>query len=297
MKKYQRDFITMGCPASIQIFASDDGEYHLDQCVLEAERFNKKYSNYLDASLLSKINAAAGMHSTQIDEETFQIFKYAGVCHKISHGLFDVSAGPLSKLWKKSHIPSTDQIMQTLTLVGWDKVTLSENSIYLPTTGMSLDLGGVVKEYAVDAIANLLQSMGITQGVVNFAGDICIVGPQPENRPWQIGISQPGNYANPIAFIEMTEGSITTSGSEERYTEIEGEKFTHLISPLTGRPVSGLKSVTVRANQTITAGSLSSIAMLMDAQDALKWLESLGVAYFAIDQHDINHGTFKLNQG
>lgn len=297
MKKYQRDFVTMGCPASIQIFTRDDGETLLDKCVQEAERFDKKYSIYLADSLLSKINTAAGKQVIKIDEESFQIFKYAGTCHQISHGLFDITAGPLSKLWQQNQtpnnlIPNSEQIKQTLKLVGWDKVVLEENSIYLPLLGMSIDLGGVVKEYAADAIANLLGLAGVTQGVINLAGDICVIGPQENNLPWQIGISQPGDYSKPVAYIEMAKGSITTSGSEERFIQIQGQKFSHLISPLTGIPVRGLKSVTVRADQTITAGSLTSIAMLMESEDALNWLQSLGLPYIAIDQNGKNHGTF-----
>ncbi|MFT5209552.1 MAG: thiamine biosynthesis lipoprotein [Flavobacterium sp.] len=296
MKKYQRDFVTMGCPASIQIYTKDDGEVLLDKCVLEAERFDKKYSIYLADSLLSKINTAAGKQAIKIDEECFQIFKYAGICHQISHGLFDITAGPLSKLWQQTQMPHKDQIKQTLKLVGWDKVELAENNIYLPLRGMSIDLGGVVKEYAVDAIANLLGLAGVTQGVINLAGDICVIGPQPFDLPWQIGISQPGNYAKPIAYIDMANGSITTSGSEERFIEIDGQKFSHLISPLTGAPVRGLKSVTVRADQTITAGSLTSIAMLMESEDALSWLKSLGLPYIAVDLNDKNHGTFFVDR-
>ena len=118
-----------------------------------------------------------------------------------------------------------------------------------------------------------------------------MIGPKADNKPWRVGISKPGDYNTPIAYIEIDQDSITTSGSEERYVEIDGKQYNHLISPLSGQPVTGLKSVSIRAPQTIVAGSLTTIAMLKQESESLQWLSELGLPFIAVDRAGNTHGT------
>ena len=148
---------------------------------------------------------------------------------------------------------------------------------------MELDFGGVVKEYAADAAAVLARNAGIRHGLVNLGGDICIVGPQPHGRPWPIGVVHPLHSESAIATVTLVEGALTTSGGYERFVEIEGHRYSHLIDPRTGWPVEGLSSVSVVADQAIVAGSIASIALLQRPADSLDWLERCGAPYLAID--------------
>ena len=290
-------FRAMGCPCELRLSIPEklSEEQVIARCVAEAQRFEDKYSRYRPSSLVSRINVAAGIKAIDIDEETSAIMDYARVCFEQSNGLFDITAGSLRALWHKDMkmLPNEEAIEQCLTKVGFDKLIVSKRGIFLPVAGMELDFGGVVKEYAADAIAALAKSMGIQHGLVNLGGDVCVIGAQQGGAAWSIGVTNPFGYGEAIASIDLREGALTTSGSYERFFEIEGKTYSHLINPLTGWPVEGLVSASVIAEQTVVAGSISSIALLADAAGGLAWLQRCEAPYLAVDQKRVCHGALQ----
>ena len=181
--------------------------------------------------------------------------------------------------------------------MGWDKVQFSERKVLLPLPGMELDFGGVVKEYAADAAAVVAQSAGIRHGLINLGGDIRIVGRQADGRPWPIGIVHPLRTDAAIATLSLAEGAVTTSGGYERYVEIEGRRYSHLIDPRSGWPADGLLSVGVTASQAVVAGSVATIALLQGQTDGLDWLERCGAPYLAVDSQLRCHGHILAGSG
>lgn len=280
----------MGCPCELRL-VSPEPEAHAEQCLTEIRRFEAKYSRYSEDSLVSRINNNAGIRSTSIDEETDRILEYADVCFQLSHGKFDVTSGVLRQVWHKDTkvLPDPKDIESATALIGWDKVTRKNGSIELPATGMQIDLGGVVKEYVADAVVQLAKSLGATSGVVNLGGDIALIGPQPDGRPWDIGVSDPDDSLQALATIQLSSGAITTSGGYERFVEIEGKKYSHLLDPTTGWPVDNLLGVSIIADQAVVAGSLSTIALLMPEQEALSFLKESDAPYLAIDTGRMIH--------
>ena len=278
----------MGCPCELR-FHTDTGEAFrrtAERCVREIKRFERKYSRYLPDSVTSTINRAAGRASTPIDRETAAILRYAAVCHEQSGGLFDITSGVFRYLWHAGRmtLPLSHELDACIARVGWEKVQCSDRRVYLPLPGMELDFGGVVKEYAADAAAMIARKAGIRHGLVNLGGDVCIVGPQANGEPWPIGIVHPTQTDSAIATLALTEGAVTTSGRYERYVEIDGKRYSHLIDPRTGWPVEGLLSVSVVADRAIVAGSVASVALLQPQASALDWLERCDTPYLAIDQ-------------
>ncbi len=116
-----------------------------------------------------------------------------------------------------------------------------------------------------------------------MAGDIRVVGPKPDGSPWMIGIQHPRHKELVIASIPLHAGALTTSGDYERYFEVNGKRYCHIINPRSGYPVTWWQSVTVVTPFAITAGSYSTIAMLKES-DGLAFLENSGMGYLAIDQ-------------
>ena len=218
--------------------------------------------------------------------------QYAEVCHEQSDGAFDITSGVFRHVWHRGRqtLPLQREIDECLAKVGWDKVQHSEGRVYLPVPGMELDFGGVVKEYAADAAAALAKKLGIRNGLINLGGDICVIGPQANDEPWPIGIVHPANTGSPIATVSLTEGALATSGGYERFVEIEGRRYSHLIDPRTGWPIEGLLSASVIANQAVVAGSVASVALLQPQADGLAWLERCGTPYLAIDKELSCHG-------
>ena len=131
----------------------------------------------------------------------------------------------------------------------------------------------------------------ITSMLVTAVGsDICIIGPQPVEPPRFVGITQPTEGNSAIAIIKLSEGAITTSGGYERYFDIDGLRYSHLINPKTGWPVEGLLSASVAAPTSIVAGSLTSIALLKTPEDGIRFFEECATPYFAVDQQLGCHG-------
>ena len=284
----------MGCPCELRFHSETEGAFArtVERCLREVRRFERKYSRYRPDSVTARINRAAGRMPVPIDAETASILKYAEACYEQSGGRFDITSGVFRHVWhpRRTTLPRKEELDAWVARVGWDKVRYSERRAYLPLAGMELDFGGVVKEYAADAAAAIARRDGIRHGLVNLGGDISIVGPQADGRPWPIGIVHPLETDSAIATVSLGEGALATSGGYERFVEIGGRRYSHLIDPGTGWPVDGLLSVSVVANQAIVAGSIASIALLQPPADGLAWLEQCGAPYFAIDPKLACHG-------
>jgi thiamine biosynthesis lipoprotein len=146
---------------------------------------------------------------------------------------------------------------------------------------MQIDFGGFGKEYAADRAALILQQHGVKHGFVNLGGDIHVLGPLPDGTAWTIGIAHPRKLDAQIAQVTISQGGIATSGDSERYFELDGKRYCHVLSPKTGWPVSSWQSISIIGANTIMAGALTTIAMLKESQ-ALEFLTSYGLPYLAV---------------
>ncbi len=279
-------FKAMACLNEISLYCNNKKSAReiSDQAIAMVNRLEQRYSRYLADSILSKINASAGQPGTSVDVETTALLDYAQACYRQSNGLFDVTSGVLRNVWdfKSYKLPEQQDVEAVQQLIGWDKLDWTPPCITLPLAGMELDLGGIVKEYAADGCANLCRSLGVKSGMVNMGGDIHVIGPHPDGSPWIIGIQDPGNPDNVITSIELKQGGLASSGDYQRSMVINDKRYSHILNPLTGWPVQGLRAVSVVAPHCLIAGSTSTIAMLK-GEDGKRWLDSTGLSYLWID--------------
>jgi thiamine biosynthesis lipoprotein len=147
---------------------------------------------------------------------------------------------------------------------------------------MELDLGGIGKEYAADRAAAILASHGIAHALVNLGGDVRALGGQPGGRPWRIGIAHPRAEGRVIGEVELVDGAVATSGDYQRYFEVDGRRYAHVLDARTGWPVGFWQSASVVAPVCTVAGSLSTFAMLR--ADAAAFLDAQGVRYLLVDE-------------
>lgn len=282
------------CRLRLEMEPGQDAAAAIEVAVSEIERLENKFSRYREDSLTSRINAAAGSgRRTEIDAETAAILNYVDTAWQESGGLFDISSGILRRAWdfKSGRCPAQAELDELLPLIGWQHVQRDDNSVYLPREGMELDFGGCVKEYAVDSAAAKLRGIGVSAALVDLAGDMVATAAPEGKRGWPIGIRHPVDKSSAIASVELPEGALASSGDYERYIEIEGVRYGHILDPKTGWPVRGLVAVSVLAGQCLVAGSAATIAMVKPAADGLAWLERLGLPWLAVDV-DLNcHGT------
>lgn len=272
----------MGSPCEVRI-VSHDKQYAtriLTLAVQEVNRLNDKYSRYKTDSVTSLINQSAGCDKVfTLDDETSAIINYANVCFHQSDGLFDITSGVLRKAWNfkagsmtTTH-PSQTYLDELLDRVGWQKVYHQDKQFALPKKGMEIDFGGIVKEYAADAVASLCQQHGVSSGLVDLGGDIRVIGPYPEDDYWVIHIQDPRKEKASVKKLHIKHGGVATSGVYERFVELDGKRYSHLLNPATGWPVEDCPaSLTILADQCLVAGSITTIAMLK-GKDCAAWLQ------------------------
>ena len=284
---YPHTFNAMGSPCELQLYADDPAAAHtaIQAVVADVSRLEARYSRYRTDSLLADINRVAETGgSIQVDAETASLLDYAAACHAQSGGLFDVTSGLLRHAWRfeSGQLPEPARIESLLERVGWHKLRWNPPVLTFPVAGMALDLGGVVKEYAADRAAVLCQNQGIRHGIVNLGGDIRVIGPHADGRPWRLGIQHPRQERTVIRTLELSQGGMASSGDYARCINIHGTRYGHILDPRTGWPVRHLAAVSVWADFCVVAGSASTIAMLK-GEEGPAWLRQLGLPHYWVD--------------
>lgn len=253
----------------------------------EVMRIERKYSRYRtdEESIVHRINRAAGSPEfIPCDPETSELLNFAEKLFEKSDGLFDITSGILRRAWdfSKPEIPSPAQLEPLCALIGWDKVERSGDAIRLRLKDMEIDFGGFGKEYAVDRATKVLINNDISNGYVNLGGDIRALGPKPSGEPWLFGVQNPAKPGTAMAEIPISTGALCTSGDYEKYVEIDGKRYSHILNPRSGFPVKCWRSVSIVGVTAVAAGGYATIAMLKE-RSALAFLQASNCGYFLID--------------
>jgi FAD:protein FMN transferase len=293
MDIFKSSFAAMGGSAEFTFpAASESAASNLARAAIaEVHRIEQKYSRYNPASLISQINQQAGNEIwITCDTETCELLDLADQLYEVSGGLFDITSGILRQAWDFSQprLPDEELLTQLRARIGWRRVERDKERIRLPETLMEIDFGGFGKEYAADRAALVLARQGIKHGYVNLGGDIRVIGPQPDGSPWTVGIQDPRQPHKLAASIPLSSGALATSGDYERYFELGGKRYCHILDPRTGYPVSFWRSVTVLAPEAIVAGAHTTLALLM-ADQGLGFLRNSGVRFLGIDHNGNFH--------
>jgi thiamine biosynthesis lipoprotein len=289
-------FRAMGSPCELHLYGETRAfcDEVTQRAVAEVRRLEQKYSRYRDDSVTSAINRSAGDPAgLAVDDETARLLDYAATAFASSDGLFDPTSGVLRRVWnlKSGRVPAPNELAAILPLVGWSRVRWSSPRLVLLQAGMELDFGGFVKEYAADRVAELCRARGVRHGMVDLGGDLAAIGPHPDGKPWIVGIRDPRAPQGAMASVRLHTGGIATSGDYERCMVVDGVRYTHVLDPLTGWPVSGLRSVSVVADRCLIAGTATTIAMLKGARDGARWLDELGLPNLRMDDSGTISGT------
>lgn len=249
----------------------------------EVMRIERQFSRYRSDSIITRINATAGRtERVVVDAETAHLLDFAGQLHSLSDGLFDITSGVLGRAWdfKAGRLPEPEALAALLPCIGWHLVDWDGHSVNLTRPGMALDFGGFGKEYAADRAHAVLCAHGVQHGWVNLGGDLRVIGPQRDGRPWSFGIQHPREAGQTLAHISLSDGALATSGDYERYFERFGRRYCHILDPRTGWPVQAWQSVSVVSPVCVAAGALATIAMLK-GDAAISYLSAQGVRFLA----------------
>ncbi|GFZ26406.1 FAD:protein FMN transferase [Lactobacillus corticis] len=234
----------LGTIITLQIYGTDDS-YQINQAFSLIDRYEDLLTVNREESEVMDVNHAAGQHPVQVSSGVYSLIKLAVEKSRENFG-FNALIGPVVKLWhigfKGARVPSDAEIQEKMKLTDPWKVQLDDlnQTVYLEEAGMELDLGGIAKGWIADRIRDLWRAGGVRAGIINLGGNVLLVGDSPkrENGEWMVGVQDPKEVrGDNIAVVSVPECSAVTSGIYERYLEIDGKKYHHLIDPRTGYPV------------------------------------------------------------
>ncbi len=282
------EFTAMGTNCELLLYADspEDAERAAEAAIGEAQRIERAYSRYRPDSIVHAINMAAqAAGAISVDDETALLIDAAFDAFQRSGGLFDITSGVLREVWngEMKTLPSQADIDRLKSRIGLGKVSWQKPVLAFSERGMEIDLGGIGKEYAADRAAQICASLGAVHAMVSLGGDIAIAGPQADGSPWRIGVCDPRQPETAIVTLFAEAGGIATSGDYERFWEIGGQRYGHILNPLTGWPAAGAASITVAAETCLAAGLCATIAMLK-GEDGPAWLRDNDMPHVIIGE-------------
>jgi thiamine biosynthesis lipoprotein len=268
----------------------------------EVAALDNLWSAYRKESLVSKINAEAFEKPIPLDGRTRGLIQRALYFNKLSDGAFDITVGPLVDYWrgldKRDEAPSPAALQDVLKRVGSARLRLDEkDSIRFSAAGMKIVLGGIAKGYAADVIVDYLKKKGVAHGLVNIGGDMTVFGGRSAGTPWRVGIQNPFEKEEFAGIIEISDGSVVTSGNYERYYFIRGKRYSHIIDPATGMPADALPSVTVIAPTGTDADAIATAISVMGRIKGMALVEQLEHTECALITGDATSHTMVTSSG
>lgn len=278
----RRTEVLMGTTVSVSLFDHQD-ETILDEAFERVKLLENELSLNKDSTLLTELNASAGTTPHPVNDVLFDIVQKGYYYSELTDGSFDVSVGPLVKLWNiglpETRVPSNDEIQNVLPLINYKQIELDEEAktIYLQTPGMQLDLGGIAKGYTADSLATLLKSKGVEHALIDLGGNIYALGTKVDGSLWKVGIQDPfESRNNTVGYIPIANQSVVTSGIYERYLEADGKKYHHILDPSTGYPFDNeIAGVTIISETSIDGDALSTAVFSKGLEEGLEFVKSL----------------------
>ncbi len=234
---------------------------------------------YDPESELSQLNRKAYEEPFQCSPALWNLLIVAEDYHERTDGLFDITVGSLIKLWgfngERDSWPTEEEIEQALAPVGFDKVVLDKErrSVQFTHPDTAIDLGGLVKGYALDEIEAILNQKGINVGMINIGGDIVALESSEKAEGYRIGVRHPRQPRSLLTTLTVENRGVATSGNYENFRQIDDRTVSHIVNPKTGLPATEVLSATVIA-ETATAAEVYATALSIGGTEmARKFVE------------------------
>jgi len=285
---------------------SDDAiwaEERIDAAIAEIKRIEQLLTTFKDDSQTNEINRNAGIKPVKVDQEVFDLVERSLKISQLTQGAFDITYGSIDKsLWNfdlnMTALPDAETAQKSVRLINYRNVILdaANCTVYLKEVGMRIGFGGIGKGYAADKAKQLLQAQGVKSGIVNAAGDLITWGAQPNGKAWTIAIADPDQSTMPFSTLNISNMAIATSGNYEKYVMINGKKYSHTIDPVTGLPVTGIKSVSIISPSAELADAMATPVMVMGVKVGLDLINQLKhVACVIIDDNNKIYNSHNIN--
>jgi thiamine biosynthesis lipoprotein len=280
--RYEDSRVSMACVYSIVVYGHDQMPFRqiLDAAFDEVDRLDRMMSHYKTDSPLSRINREAAGRAVEVEPELFDFLTECLRYSRESDGAFDITVGPLMKAWGffrgEGRLPTEAELSAVRSRIGYQHVVLNpkERTTFFDRAGVELDLGGIAKGYAVDRAIAVLKRHGITRALVSAGGStIYALGSPPNSQGWEVKIQDPLDQKKIAATVRLKDQSLSVSGSYEKFFEVDGVRYSHVMDPRTGRPVQGILSVAVITDTGTAGDALDNVFYVMGVERIREYLK------------------------
>ncbi len=277
-----RTEVVMGTVVKVTLY--DDGsEEILDKVFKRLAEIENLLSINKEGTELDELNENAGIKGIKVSDTSYDVIKRGLDYSKLSNGGYDITIGPLVKLWSiglpGAKVPTQEEIDKTIKNIDYSKVKINPDTkeVFLSEKGMMLDLGSIAKGYATDEVVKILREEGVKQAIVDIGGNLYAMGLKNGDTDWKIGIQNPfDDRGNSLGSVEVSDKTVVTSGVYERFIEKDGVKYHHILNPDTGYPYeTEIAAVSIIADKSIDADALSTLIFTKGLDKGLKFVEKL----------------------
>jgi len=270
----------MGTLFQITLFSENEtiARQISDSGFRKAHELDAKFSDYKFDSELMQLCGKAGQGPVVVSNELFDILSQAQEISRRSGGAFDVTVGPIVRLWRLARrtreLPSENELKEALAKTGYQKLRLEATgkTVELTLPGMKLDLGGIAKGYAAEVMLEVIRQQGCKIALIAAGGDIVAGDAPPDTDGWRVAIAAVGSQPQPV--LRLKNAAVSTSGDAEQFVEIGGRRYAHIVDPKTGLGLTNQFAVTVIAKTGTTADALATAVAVLGPEKGLKLIES-----------------------
>ena len=260
----------MGTEARITLYARDSAHAQTAARAAFARiaELDAALSDYRVDGALAELAAAAGQEPVRVGDDLLHVLNVALDLARETDGAFDPTAGALSVLWREARrsgrLPAATDVEAARARVGWRHVVIDTvaRTVRLTTPGMRLDLGAIGKGYAVDEALVVLREHGVARALVSLGGEIGASGPPPDTDGWRVALDDAGGAPD---TVRVANAVISSSGDTEQFLEIDGVRYSHVVDPRTGMPLTHRVGATVIAPASVTADGYATTVTVLDS--------------------------------
>lgn len=267
----------------IQLVAyGENAKIAIEEAIDRLNEIDDKMSVFKPSSEISIINKNAGIQANEISLDTLFVIKKSIEYSVLTDGAIDITIRPLINLWRigtdSQRIPTKSEINKIISLVDYTDLFIDkDNSVTLLYKNQAIDLGGIAKGYAADESRDIFKKYNIKSALINLGGNIFALGNKPYANLWNIGIQNPlsdrGDY---VGIISVSNKSVVTSGNYEKFFEVDGKRYSHLIDPRTGYPSSnGIISATIVSSDSIVGDALTTAIYILGLEKSINLINKL----------------------
>lgn len=249
------------------------------------DQLESQLSVYQSDSEVSQVNQHAGQRPIPVESGLFQLLEQCKKLHEQTAGCFDITSGPLSRLWgfhrRQGELPDPAHINETRRQVGtrWLELDADQETVHFINAGLEINLGSIGKGYALDRCSELFQDADIQDYIIHGGmSSILAAGsryPDRSNEPgWWVALRHPLKPEKRLAEIRLQDGALGTSGSANQFFYHQGKRFGHVLDPRNGHPADGVLSATVLAPTAALADALATAFFVMGPEAAFQYCET-----------------------